>query len=142
MLTSLTIKEQYKLKRIQRKQKNNIKRKIIYTLFIAITIFTFILYILPPITPLTNQHNPNHFRLNENILSLSSSRTLLENSTTIEESDEYPEGYPPDLLSEVRLYIYIFIIRKIAIIIVIIVIIIYIYIYRKKEGMEDGYYIL
>lgn len=81
-MLSLTIKQQYKLKRIQRKQKNRIKHKIICAVLIAITIFSLILYSLPPIT--SSSSSP------------SSSRQLLETK----ESDDYPEGYPPDLLDE------------------------------------------
>ena len=101
MLPSLTLQEKYKIKRIQRKQKNKIKHKIICTLSVTICIIALFIYILPPITSsssslsynqLLYNHNNNHNNNNNN----NHHRHLLE-----EEEEEYPEGYPPDLLTAV-----------------------------------------
>ena len=132
-MLSLTVKQQYKLKRIQRKQKNRIKHKIICTLLITITIFSLILYSLPPITKPSPNQQYNYPLLNENILS-SQSRKLLDNTSIHEDEEDYPEGYPPDLLNEVYLVYMItccdFACHNI-----------YTHMYRNKDKMEDGYYI-
>lgn len=94
-ISAMTNRQKYAIMRAKRKAKSRIKYKVIFTMAAAASLIALIIYVLPPILPTADSpsfstHAHSH---------TSSFRSLLATNESSSEEEDYPEGYPPDLLT-------------------------------------------
>eukprot|EP00484_Ammonia_sp_Unknown_P000943 CAMPEP_0197021402 /NCGR_PEP_ID=MMETSP1384-20130603/2264_1 /TAXON_ID=29189 /ORGANISM="Ammonia sp." /LENGTH=705 /DNA_ID=CAMNT_0042449215 /DNA_START=122 /DNA_END=2236 /DNA_ORIENTATION=- len=103
----ISLREQYKVQRRQRKHKSKIKRQVLLTLTTAITLIALIIYVAPPITSSSSSSSSIATYSSSSGNDIASSPFSSASSSSIhrqllqdDEEEDHPEGYPPDALNE------------------------------------------